>query len=302
MYRKMLDTLPKVIADALLKRWQAYLKANDAAAIPNVLPTLASLKKNEDGLARYWVRFLYDLEKQYCDEMFAYMKQDCRVRVPVTGTQVDHTFASLADGYDYVDRHLYWKHPAFPNKSWDWEDYYIKNFSMVTSERGTFTLIASTRIANNPFVISEYNHPFPLTYAAEAITMGAVLAKLQDYDGLFLFHFSNNLDSQKVDYFSVRFSELKLSLFPFAAGLLRNENIKPLAVSIQLPLGLQTEFSEARKGLISTNPYLNMLYYKSIPTQSLPMSALTQAQIGLVMRQPARQISMRWCKAIMISG
>jgi hypothetical protein len=285
MYKKMLDQLPEPIAATLLKLWRDELASQSVSPLPDVLPTTKSLKSNADGLAKYWVRFLYKLEKQYWQQMFEFVKKDCRVRVPVTGTQIDHTYPAIAQDFDYVDRHLYWKHPTFPNKSWDWDDYYIKNFSMVPADRSTFSQIAVTRIADKPFVISEYNHPFPLTYAAEAITMAAVMSRLQDYDGLFIFHFSNNLESEKVDYFSARFSHLKCSLFPFAAMLMRSEKVFPLTDQIVLPLGLETQFSVARQSRISINPYLNMLYYKSIPTQSLPMTALTQSRIGLQLQQ-----------------
>lgn len=281
MYKKMLDDLPPVVAEHLLVLWQNDLQSQAVTPIPQTLPTTASLKKNSEGLARYWVRFLYKIEKQYWEQMLAYIKTDCRVRVPVTGTQIDHTYPSLAETFDYVDRHLYWKHPSFPNNSWDWQDYYIKNYSMVPSERGTLSQIAMTRIANKPFVISEYNHPFPLTYAAEAITMSAVVSRMQDYDGLFVFHFSNDLEAQKVDFFSARFSHLKLSLFPFSAYLMRCDDFQPLASQIILPLGLQTQYAQARKALITRNPYLNMLYYQSVATQSLPLTALTQTRIGL---------------------
>ncbi len=253
--------------------------SNAIAKLP--IPSVSRLDTYPKAVRDDLVAWLYQIAADYWEEMVAFVREDCGVKVPVTGTQVDHTFTAIADLYDYTDRHIYWKHPKFPNTPWDLNDYYVENASMVTADNDTFTQTAPTRIADKPFIMSEYNHPFQNAYNAEAITIGAAISRLQDYDGFFLFNYLNSLDLKQMNFFSSFHMAAQKAQFPFAAYVFREGVVDPLTAKVSFPLGLEDELAVAQQRKLSSNPYLNGVYYRK-DSPNIPFLLLDQAQVSVV--------------------
>jgi hypothetical protein len=114
--------------------------------------------------------FYYDVEGRYIAGLTAFLKDTLGVKVPVTFTNNYYGLASIASQAraDYVDAHSYWGHPSFPH-GWSATDFNIPNQPMVKSPAtSTILELALSRVAGKPFVVSEYNHPFPNSNLCEA--------------------------------------------------------------------------------------------------------------------------------------
>ena len=116
----------------------------------------------------------------------------------VSGTQLSYSPVHVQAGLDYIDAHAYWKHPHFPGRPWDPNNWYVENVAMVNSPGGTLTSLAARRVAGMAYTVSEYNHPAPNSYAAEGFPMIAALAAHQAWDGMFSFTYSHNTEFEPI--------------------------------------------------------------------------------------------------------
>lgn len=115
-------------------------------------------------------RFYYDVEGRYIETMTSYLKDTLGLKIPVTFTNNYYGLTSIASQAraDFMDAHAYWDHPHFPN-GWSDVDYVMKNTPMVKKIReSTINTLALSRVKDKPFVVSEYNHPYPNQYQCEA--------------------------------------------------------------------------------------------------------------------------------------
>ena len=148
--------------------------------------------------------FLMDIEAKYWDEMYRYLKDEIKVRQPVSGTQLEYGSTHAQAAMDYCDIHAYWNHPVFPGRAWDMNNWYLHNRALVNSlDREILPQLATKRVAGKPFTVSEYNHPFPNQYAAEGFPILAAFGAFQDWDGIFPFAYShtNNPEPQMAGSF-----------------------------------------------------------------------------------------------------
>ena len=176
--------------------------------------------------------FYIKLQQDYYKDMFAYLKNTLGVKVPIVGTNWNLGAADLAaqNVGDYVDNHSYWDHPSFPNIAWSSTDWLISNKPMVKDANGGTIpgLFAGVPMANKPYTVSEYNHPFPNQYQAEAVNFILGYSAFNGADGIMLFDYgsSSNWVDDKVDsYFSINRNPIFMAQFPAAAYAFRNELI-----------------------------------------------------------------------------
>ncbi|CUU00576.1 Beta-galactosidase [Armatimonadetes bacterium GBS] len=141
-----------------------------------------------------WLRFLWETEQRYWQRMYRFLKEELKVKGVVFGTIIRCSTPNLMAELDAVDTHAYWQHPEFPNQAWSATDWYVRNLPMVNTGGGTLTGLAVSRVVGRPFNVTEYNHPAPNQYCAEAIPMLTALASLQDWDALFLYTYSHSAD------------------------------------------------------------------------------------------------------------
>jgi hypothetical protein len=156
------------------------------------------LKANNQTQRKTKTDFYLFLEKKYFKEMTDFLKKDCKVKVPITGSQYSSPSAQVS--CDFIDTHAYWDHPRFPNKAWDANDFRIHNRSMLKNEKlgiiGSVTQKqqADSSTNNKPFTITEWNHCYPNQYAYETPVLIAAEAVKNGWDGLFQFAFTHGED------------------------------------------------------------------------------------------------------------
>ncbi|MDR0703383.1 MAG: carbohydrate binding domain-containing protein [Planctomycetaceae bacterium] len=148
--------------------------------------------------------FLFDIETKYWNEMYRFLKDEIKVKQPVSGTQLEYGSAHAQAEMDYCDIHSYWNHPHFPGRAWDGNNWYLRNIALVNYlDKQILPNLATKRIYGKPFTVSEYNHPYPNQYAAEGLPLLAAFGAFQNWDGIFPFAYShsNNPEPKKATSF-----------------------------------------------------------------------------------------------------
>ncbi|HEY9249580.1 MAG TPA: hypothetical protein VIO38_10625, partial [Rariglobus sp.] len=180
-------------------------------------------------------RFMEETEEGFVREIVSYLKKDLGVRVPVTASQITYESPRIiAATCDYADDHAYWEHPHFPNRPWDSKDWLIRNTPMERSPQADAVLSqARWRLLDRPFTLSEWNIPEPNDYAASAVPFAAMVAGLQDWDGIFFFEYHGRADAWDTGriqgFFPFNGQPAKLALLTAFAPVFRRGDLAPLA-------------------------------------------------------------------------
>jgi len=208
-----------------------------------VVPAGQSLEKGDVEIpapnwcaaARRDVRqFMADTEKGFIRELTDFLKQDLGARVPITASQITYHGAEIvAETCDYADIHSYWEHPHFPGRPWDPANWTIRNTPMEqVPDADSLLSRAPWRLLDRPFTISEWNMPDPNDYAASTVPFAAMVAALQDWDGVFFFDYHSSDSGWDTDrmrgYFSMNGQPVKLALLGACANLYRRGDLQPL--------------------------------------------------------------------------
>src|ERR1017187_5929001 len=208
-----------------------------------VVPTGQGLEKGDvdipastwcEGARRDARQFMTDTEKGFIRELTDFLRKDLGVRVPITASQITYHGAEIvAETCDYADIHAYWEHPHFPGRPWDSGNWTIRNTPMEqVPDADSLLSRAPWRLLDRPFTISEWNIPDPNDYAASTVPFAAMVAALQDWDGVFFFDYHSSENGWDTDrlrgYFSLNGQPVKLALLAACANLYRRGDLKPL--------------------------------------------------------------------------
>jgi len=180
------------------------------------------------------MRFYAEIEKAYFDGMKRFVRKDLGCKALITGTIVMGTLGLWAQSdMDFIDTHAYWQHPHFPGRPWDPNNWTVGQKAMTDDpERSTLFDLAASRLAGKPYTVSEYNHPAPNDYQAECVPMLASFAAAQDWDGVWLFTYSNGEHDAKRrhfrGYFDMDFNSTKWGFMRAGAAIFRDGGIEPL--------------------------------------------------------------------------
>lgn len=180
------------------------------------------------------MQFMAETEQAFIADFVTFLKKDLGVRVPITASQITyHTPEIVAATCDYADIHAYWQHPRFPRKPWDPIDWNIQNTPMERSpDADAIVSRASWRLLDRPFTMSEWNIPDPNDCAASVVPFAALIAGLQDWDGIFFFEYQSGNTGWYTDqvqrFFSFNGNPAKLALFTAFANLYRRGDLAPL--------------------------------------------------------------------------
>lgn len=217
--------------------------------------TIAAFLHRGDPVARTlagrrdWLRFLLSTEERYWTTMRRHVKETLGVRALVVGTIVGTSTPNLMAQFDAIDTHAYWRHPEFPGTPWSPTDWFVRNDAMVNDQGGsTVAGLAMKRVAGKPHIVTEYNHPSPNSFEAEAFPFLATYGALQDWDAVFSFDYAGGWrrwDERKIPgYFSVDQNPLKMATFiPAAAAFLRGD-IAPAQAQVAVSMSREDEVDQ----------------------------------------------------------
>lgn len=239
-------TLPQRISNKLNRMARSVGLGDDASSPPSPVQ-----RYKYDFLA-----FLMEMDRAYLDRMKAVVRAATGTPVPVTGTQMNYGGILNLDshaGMDYIDDHVYIGHHVYANGNpWLSEDWRVQNVS--ASGEGIMRLMALSlrRDSNKPFVVSEFNQPFPTPGGSEILPVMVIVASLQDWDGLFFFGYDDSLSPKLAPwYFSLSGDWGKYALAGQSAKLFRLFQIPALPL-LELPL------TEAQRYFLATQGHIRM--------------------------------------------
>lgn len=206
-----------------------------------------------------FLSFLAEMDRQYFNEMKAVIREAAAAPVPVTGTQMTYggimNLVSHQD-MDYIDDHVYVGHHVYANGNpWQSTDWRVQDIS--TSGEGLARLLGLSlrRDHSKPFVVSEFNQPFPTPGGAEILPLMVAVASLQDWDGLFFYRYDDSLNDKLAPwYFSLSGDWGKYALMGQSAKLFRHFQIPSLTDETPLPLPPADRLFLATQGHIRTAP------------------------------------------------
>jgi hypothetical protein len=196
-----------------------------------------------------WMQFLLKVEEDYYLMMRSHLKTALGAKPLIFGSIVGCTTPNIAALFDVVDTHAYWQHPSFPGTSWSTTDWYVNNLAMADSVDGnTLSNITMKRVLGKPHAVTEYNHPAPIRFQAEAMPFLAVYSSLQDYDAVFSFDYAgwrSNLNTRySVEYFDVDQNPSKMALFTSCALAFRRFDIAPAQGQVVASMDRSTELEK----------------------------------------------------------
>ncbi len=180
--------------------------------------------------------FYETTQRAFFAEMCRHLKENVGAKMLIStsnfyGGPADALSAATAD---YTDHHAYWDHPRYPRALFSGSDWLISNAPMArapNSAGGTIATLAAQAVAGKPFSVSEYNHPFPNQYQAEALPFLLAFGSLQDWDALscFSYHqsFGNWLAPAIADHFQIDGHPLMMALLPQFAQIFRQRLVAP---------------------------------------------------------------------------
>ena len=175
------------------------------------------------------VRFIADTDKAFFDRMRRVVHEATRATLPVTGTQVNFGAPLNFDSHasmDYVDAHFYVDHPEFPGGAWSDTDWRIRNESVSGTGLPQLLAMALYRDKRRPFVVSEFNQPYPNRSGPDILPVTAAFAAMQDWDGLYFFDYTDGqIERTLPNNFNLQGDWPKTAMVGLAARLFRTPTV-----------------------------------------------------------------------------
>lgn len=210
-----------------LRHWWASIRI--ALGLPANDPSLGDTvhPKVMDTL-----KFVAETDRKFIEYMREVVQTATRPNLPVTGTQTD--FGAPLNFYshqkmDYVDAHFYVDHPVFPGRPWSDTDWHVHNESVSGRKIEDLLSLAAFRNQTKPFVVSEFNQPYPNTHGHDILPVTAAFAAQQDWDGLYFFAYGGTEENHIAPaHFFLQGDWAKVSVVGMAARIFRTGSVPPL--------------------------------------------------------------------------
>ncbi len=207
--------------------------------------------------------FKMDITQKYYHEMYDHLRS-LGVKFPITGTNWTHQHAAntaAEKDMDFVDAHNY-----YYNWGWGEDDKFVDS-RMINGTMGCMFNPATQNLKGKPFVISEWDMPWPNPFRAESPIYYAAVASLQNWSGMIIHTYAYGTQMDRftllgkevsssciggIPYregiFSVWNDPAKFGLFYHSALMLRRQDITPAVKRIGVrPDSRHKIFSEAQK-------------------------------------------------------
>lgn len=214
--------------DELAKQWALYEQTHELAGRP--LPIARTGLAPDD--ARHAAEFFVSLDQRYIARIAKAVHAVAGDGVAVSGTQIIHSGRWKHGGFanfdvnaaaNYIDAHFYIDHYWFPARQWDWSNWRISNSWLGDAFENTLLNVAFARAQGKPFVVSEFNQPWPNQQGSDLLPVVTQFALSQDWDGLILYSYSHDQqwDTATPSDFSLKGDWTKLVQFAQCARYFR---------------------------------------------------------------------------------
>jgi len=189
------------------------------------------------------MEFLRETQEEYYREMIEFMRE-VGVKIPITGTNwavnASNRRAQLVT--DFTDGHAYWY-------EWKWGEHakIFNNTPMVSITNNTLLVgeLSFCRVLDKPFIVSEWDDPWPNEWRAESPIFMAAVGSFQEWGGIIIhtYSYSPNIELKVVGkefssnmiggvpyregVFATWNDPAKIGLFYHAALLFRRKDVDP---------------------------------------------------------------------------
>lgn len=206
-YARDLDAKYKEWLAAELKPEElAKLRAEAGVAADAAVPRMGPGEIAKAPALRFHTeaRFYMDVETRFFERMRKFLREELGVKPLLVGTSVHaggftpYPLAASTSLLDIVDAHFYWQHPSyFIDPETKRRGFRIRNTPMV-NEPAKSSIATLNRVAflNQPFMVSEVNHPYPNEYAAEGLPLLAAYGAFHDWDAVYWYSFEHSEAAQ----------------------------------------------------------------------------------------------------------
>jgi hypothetical protein len=237
-YERDLTALWKTWVSGRLKPEElAKLRSEAGEGVPRLKP--AEFKAASEFRFRTEAAFYMDLEDRFFQEMYAYLKKEIGVKMPVAGTSVHsggltpYPLLSSTSKLDIVDAHTYWQHPRYINdpatgKRTGWD---IPNTPSIDDPaRSAVVTLSRAAVVGKPFMVSEVNWPYPNEYGSEGVPLIAAYASFLDWDAVYWYSFSHSPgetwgDPRLPGHFDIRQDPVKMTQWAAGALMFRRGDV-----------------------------------------------------------------------------
>ncbi|PTB20216.1 hypothetical protein C9I57_14140 [Trinickia symbiotica] len=247
------DDVKGYYRDELVGKWLAFQsRAGEAANPTRHLPERDGPEPS--ALKNRFVAFLTELDQSYLDGMRETIKSELP-GVLVVGTQMAYGgYQNLISNgnMDLMDSHVYVDHYGFTGKFFDWGTWYIHDVSAFDDGLESFRNVALYRESGKPYIVSEYNQPWPNRQAAEIIPLMATIASLQDWSAIVFYDYSStraDFDATTPREFVLDTDFTKLPTVGPMAWLYRTFQIAPAAAAVDVALSSGARLTASRDGV-----------------------------------------------------
>ena len=205
----------------------------------------SDLGYRNDTAKHDWITFLWGLEETYWTQMRDHIKTTIGTNAFTIGTVVGNSTPNLMNIFDAIDSHAYWNHPAI-NSSWtEWS---ITNESMVgETNGGTMSGLALKKVAGKPFTVTEYNHPFPMSFDSEAYIFMSAYGALGDWDAIYTYTYDDGSKTWDINkqngFFEIDRHPGKIMSLIHAACMYRRGDVSAANDIVSVPLPKATEIA-----------------------------------------------------------
>ncbi|MBI4004254.1 MAG: hypothetical protein HY353_04450 [Candidatus Omnitrophica bacterium] len=183
--------------------------------------------------------FYTNLQQRYFDELYGYLR-GLGLSIPIAGSNRStlslRTWELATNAtLDFIDRHDYWDHP----KGGYGDLVRFHNRSMIEGgqEHHPIAKLSVQRVAGVPFVVSEWNIPWPNEYRAVGPLLMAAYASFQNWDGLLLFTYDGDLAATRIaNNFDVSTMPEQFLQLPAAARLFHRREVQPARLTRAYPI------------------------------------------------------------------
>ncbi|MBN1410872.1 MAG: hypothetical protein JW969_08495 [Spirochaetales bacterium] len=196
-----------------------------------------------------WNEFLMETEDAYWHKDIAFYKNELGVRSLLVSPMSSINVPSVLRQFDVISDVQYWEHPIFLGlRDWDPNDWFLYNDSMIRfPKKSKIAQLSLERVWGKPFIITEYNHPHPNTYQAEAFYLASAYGALQDWDGIIAFSYNQTNDDWGSEYirnfFDIDQNPVKMvSIIPSVLTFL-GQDIKPAMDEYTIPISRKSELN-----------------------------------------------------------
>lgn len=192
---------------------------------------------------------LMELDRRFFRRIRNVIHDQTDEMMPVSGTQVEFgglmTLLSCKE-MDFLDSHNYVDNYRYPKGEPSGDDWRIYNSGIFGDNLSTAVARAFLRERGKPFLVTEYNLPWPNKYQGEILPFMAAFASFQDWDGLFYYAYEHRptWSRQSPNGFNLNGNNGMLVGFGSAAWMFRmggiSPGINPIELDFDKSLALQS--------------------------------------------------------------